>query len=134
MFIGMNYIDGNWLPHRPDFSSINPATEDELGLFPQSTTSEVYEAVAAAKKAQKEWRQLSRIKRGEYFDKLIHYLHAGQSQIAQGISRETGKNLNESIAELNESLHMAQFTFGKSRMPNGEIIPSEIAEKDSYVI
>jgi aldehyde dehydrogenase (NAD+) len=29
---------------------------------------------------------------------------------------------------------MAQFTFGKSRMPNGDVIPSEIADKDSYVI
>lgn len=134
MFIGMNYIDGSWLSHRPDFSSINPATEEAIGLFPISTQVEIDEAVAVAKKAQKSWRQLSRIKRGEYFENLIVELKAGGYQFAQGISRETGKNLNESIAEINEAIHMAQYTFGKSRMPIGDILPSEIAEKDSYVI
>lgn len=134
MLIGMNFIDGSWLPHRPDFSSINPATEEELGLFPESTVAEVDEAVAAAKKAQKSWRQLSRVARGEYFEKLIGILQVSGKQIAEGISRETGKHLNESIAEVNEALHMAQYTFGQSRTAIGSILPSEIAEKDSYVI
>ena len=31
MLIGMNFIDGSWVPHRPEFSSLNPATEEELG-------------------------------------------------------------------------------------------------------
>lgn len=134
MFEGMNYINGTWRIRNASFPSINPSTEKELGFFPQSTMAEIDEAVATAKQAQKSWRQLSRIKRGEYFENLICHLQAGSQQIAQGISRETGKNLNESIAEVNEAIHMAQYTFGKSRMPIGDILPSEIAEKDSYVI
>ena len=60
-----------WTPFRPDFQSLSPATEHELGLYPQSKPAEVIEAVQAAKKAQKKWRQVSRVKRGEYFDKLL---------------------------------------------------------------
>lgn len=134
MYVGMNYIDGNWIHHRPEFSSINPSTEEEVGLFPTSNQAEIDEAVAAAKKAQKSWRQLSRVKRGEYFEKLYKLLEDRSWQIARMISSETGKNLNESVAEINEAIHMAQYTFGKSRMPIGDILPSEIAEKDSYVI
>ena len=134
MFVGMNYIDGSWVPHRPEVSSINPSTEEELGLFPISTQAEIDEAVAAAKKAQKSWRQLSRVRRGEYFEALIGALKIGADDIAQGISRETGKHLNESVAEINEAIHMAQYTFGQSRTAIGSILPSEIAEKDSYVI
>jgi aldehyde dehydrogenase (NAD+) len=134
MLVGMNYIDGSWCPARPDFSSINPSTEEELGVFPQSTPVEVDEAVQVAKKAQKQWKQLSRIKRGEYFDNLIASVKAGASQIAIGISKETGKTLNESTAEVNEAIHMAEYTFGRSRVPIGEMLPSEIPEKDAYVI
>lgn len=134
MFVGMNYIDGAWLPHRPEFASKNPATEDEWGIFPVSTSDEVREAVDAAKKAQKGWRQLSRVKRGEYFEALFKALQFRSESIARMISAETGKHLNESLAEINEAIHMAQYTFGKSRMPVGDILPSEIAEKDSYVI
>lgn len=134
MFIGMNFIDGHWVPHRPEFSSINPSTEEELGLFPISTQAEIDEAVVAAKKAQKSWRQLSRVRRGEYFEALIGALKISASDIAQGISRETGKHLNESVAEINEAIHMAQYTFGQARTRIGDILPSEIAEKDSYVI
>lgn len=134
MFVGMNYIDGTWVPHRPEFASINPATEEEWGIFPTSTQAEIDEAVAAAKKAQKSWRQLSRVRRGEYFEALFKAVQTRSEHIARMISAETGKNLNESIAEINEAIHMAQYTFGKSRMSVGDILPSEIAEKDSYVI
>ncbi len=131
---GQNLVDGKWWPTREDFCAINPATEEVTGWFPNSTSDEVDLAVIHAKKAQKKWRQLSRVSRGEYFDRLCKVLKSQSHWIAEVISVETGKSLNESDAEVNEALHMAQYTFGKSRMPNGEIIPSEIAEKDCYVI
>lgn len=134
MHIGMNYIDGTWTPFRPDFQSLSPATEHELGLYPQSKPAEVIEAVQAAKKAQKKWRQVSRVKRGEYFDKLCQIIKRDKPFLVEAITKETGKSENESLAEVNESLHMAQYVFGKSKMPIGEINPSEIDEKDCFTI
>jgi len=134
MFIGMNYINGLWTYFRSEFKSINPRSEEVLGEFPQSTDQEVLEAVAAAKHAQKAWRGLSRIQRGEYFDKLCQIIKRDATFLIKAISEETGKHENESLAEVNETLHMAQFTFSKARMPNGEVVPSEIADKDSYIL
>ena len=134
MIIGMNYINGEWLPHRPDFPSVNPATEEEIGLFPTSTDAEINEAVAAAKKAQKSWNQLSRVKRGEYFSKLVELVKAELPDIATCIADEIGKSINECMAEINEAIHMAEYTFGKSRTSVGDILPSEIAGKDTFVI
>ena len=54
--------------------------------------------------------------------------------LVEAITKETGKSENESLAEVNESLHMAQYVFGKSKMPIGEINPSEIDEKDCFTI
>ena len=134
MFAGMNYIDGNFCSHRPDFKKLNPSTNEVIGMFPSSTPMEVLEAVVAAKKAQKKWKTVSRIVRAEYFNKLCELVKSRQNLISQMISLETGKSLNESKAEVIESLHMCQYTFGMGRMPNGEVVPSEIAAKDAYVL
>jgi aldehyde dehydrogenase (NAD+) len=131
---GRNFIDGEWQQNRQDFVATNPATEEDIGWFPLSSDNQIDGAVAAAKNAQKAWREMSRVARGEHFDRLCAAIKNHSKWLSEIISVETGKNLNESVAEVNEALHMAQYTFGKSRMPVGDILPSEIAEKDCYVI
>jgi aldehyde dehydrogenase (NAD+) len=130
----MNYVNGDFVPTRPDFSDIDPCTGESLGMFPESDESEVKEAVAAASSAFKTWRQVSRPLRAEYFDRLCDAVKARHDELVQAISQETGKTLNESHAEVIEALHMAQYCFGKGREPCGQIIASEIADKDAYVI
>lgn len=134
LFVGFNYINGKFVAPRSDFLSHNPSTEEILGQFPLSTNEEVREAVAVARKAQPEWNRLSRIERAEYFDKLCECLKSNINDIVSLISLETGKNLNESRAEVMEALHMAQYTFGKGREPVGDVMASELAERDSYTI
>jgi hypothetical protein len=56
MYIGLNYIDGDFLPHRPDFSA-------EGGLFPQSTSKETLEAIEACRKACNIWRRIGHARR-----------------------------------------------------------------------
>lgn len=129
-----NYINGTFYASGNTFASYNPATEEELGQFPISTSSDVCSAVRAAKESQKSWKQLSRIQRGEYINKLCSLVENFKDFIARVISLETGKTLNESNAEVVEAIHMLQYTFGRCRMPVGEIISSEIPGKDVYVI
>lgn len=132
-YTGMNYV-GGFVPTRPDFASINPSTEEVLGYWPQSTPAECDEAVALARKSFRSWSALSRIQRAEYFDNLCHLLKQRTQMIAALISVETGKSLNESKAEVVEALHMAQYCFGKAREASGDVIASELPERDSYVI
>jgi len=134
MYVGMNYINGSFCPHRPDFESWNPSNEEPVGIFPMSNYGDVAEAVQAARHAFFSWRELSRVVRAEYFDRLCEVLKAKKDYVVKAISLETGKSVNESLAEVNEALHMAQYTFGMGRMPFGECVASEIAAKDSYVI
>lgn len=134
MYIGMNYVNGDFVPTRPDFSDIDPCTGESLGMFPDTEPDEVNEAVAAASAAFKTWRQISRPLRAEYFDRLCDAVKARHDELVRAISQETGKTLNESHAEVIEALHMAQYCFGKGREPCGQIIASEIAEKDAYAI
>lgn len=105
-----------------------------MGSFPNSTDSEVTETVAAARRAQKKWQSIGRVQRAEYFDKLCQLIKRDHDKIVKVISEETGKNVNESHAEVIEALHMTQYTFGKARMPSGDVVTSELPERDSYVI
>ena len=134
MIKGKNYINGEFIDGNIYFDKINPSDLEIIGKFPKSDKLLVEEVVKIAKNSQKLWKNISKVKRGEYFDNLCQRISRRKDEIAHLISKETGKNLNESYAEVIEALHMAQFTFGKSRMPSGEIIPSELSERDSYVI
>lgn len=129
-----NFINGNFTKTRADFPKFDPATEEEIGFFPMSRKEEINEAVAAAKAAQPFWRSKSRVSRAELFDNLAQVIKARKDEIAATISREVGKTLNESMAEVIEALHMVQYTFGKGREPFGDVISSEIADRDCVVI
>jgi aldehyde dehydrogenase (NAD+) len=50
------------------------------------------------------------------------------------MARECGKAINESRADVTEGIHMAQYVFGATRMPAGDVLASEIAEKDAYML
>ena len=80
------------------------------------------------------WKEYSRVKRAEYFLTLANLVEQRREEIAEAITLETGKVYNESIAEVNEALHMAQYAFSTGRMPYGEAIASELPEKDAYML
>ena len=141
---GRNYINGEFVTYRrgveggdfatEEYHNINPATGESLGVFPESTQDEVLTAVNHAKVAATAWRNTSRVKRAEYFSRIAQLLEMRKHEFARVISLETGKNYNESIAEVNEAIHMAEFAFGSGRTPTGDIVASELAEKDSYMV
>ena len=137
MFVGRNYIHGQFTKRSPEsdiFHKINPADGKSLGDFPQTHQKEVDFAYESARKTFKSWRKVSRIARAEYFYKISKIIERRLEEIATVISLETGKNYNESIAEVNEALHMAQYAFGSGRTTTGEAVASELAEKDSYML
>jgi len=131
---GKNFINGKWIDSHSGetFESRSPANQDEvLGIFPRSNAQDVDEAVRAARKAFPAWRAVSRIKRGEVFDNFVQMVKKDHEDLSRLMARECGKAINESRADLTEGIHMAQYVFGMTRMPAGDVIASEIAEKDA---
>jgi aldehyde dehydrogenase (NAD+) len=132
---GRHYLDGRWLePQGPMLESRSPADWDDLvGLFPKASAALVAEAVAAARRAYPAWRRTSRIRRAELFDQLAQLIKRETDSLAALMAWECGKVLNECRAEVIEGLHMVQYVFGTARMPMGDVLASEIAEKDAFV-
>tara|TARA_B100000131_G_scaffold323091_1_gene379762 strand:+ start:3726 stop:5267 length:1542 start_codon:yes stop_codon:yes gene_type:complete len=135
MWIGQNYINRNFTNIEEDsFQKINPSTGEVLGEFPKTSKKTVEDTIALARHSFLLWRGKSRVERAEVMLRVAQIVERRREEIATVISLETGKNYNESIAEVNEALHMAQYAFGSGRTPQGEAVASEIAEKDSYML
>jgi len=133
-FEGKNYINGKWQGARQAYTKLNPATGKPQGSFPLSGHMEVEMATESARNTFLKWKKVSRFVRSDYMYKVAQIIERRREELATVISLETGKNYNESIAEVNEALHMAQFAFSSGRYSHGEAIASEIEDKDCYML
>jgi aldehyde dehydrogenase (NAD+) len=131
-----NLIKGQWVDATTGqfLESRNPANWDEvLGKFPRSNGQDVHQAVGAAREAFPVWRRLSRIKRAEYLDAFVQLVKRDHEDVSRLMAKEVGKSINEARADVTEGIHMIQHEFGLGRMPFGEVVASEIEEKDSFI-
>lgn len=133
--VGRHLIAGQWQAAAGStFESLNPARLDDiLGVFPRGTAAEANAAVAAARAAYPAWRRTSRILRAELFDNLAQLVKRETDNLARLMAQECGKVITECRAEVVEGLHMIQYVCGTGRLPYGEVLASEIAEKDAYM-
>src|SRR5206468_2131651 len=71
--------------------------------------------------------------RAELFDNLAQIVKRETDNLAALMARECGKVITECRAEVVEGLHMIQYVFGTGRMPMGDVLASEIPEKELFM-
>jgi len=132
---GRHYLDGEWTDGdgTDTFESVEPATRDVLGSFRRATERDVATAVQAAERAAPAWREMSYIDRAEHLWDVFHELRDRTDELGEIVSRECGKEISEGRADVVEAYHMVEWAAGNARHPHGEIVPSEIASKDSFM-
>lgn len=79
---------------------INPANGAVVDTVPSATKEDVDKAVAAAKKAQKEWAKIPVYQRVEIMYKFIDLVERDKEDLARTLSDETGKPITEARAEI----------------------------------
>lgn len=79
---------------------INPANGSVVDTVPSATKEDVDKAVAAAKKAQKEWAKIPVYQRVEIMYKFIDLVERDKEDLARTLSDETGKPITEARAEI----------------------------------
>jgi acyl-CoA reductase-like NAD-dependent aldehyde dehydrogenase len=127
----LNYINGEWRQastNRVD-ASINPGNKHEIvGYVQKSGKDDLDLAVAAAKKAQVQWKQLSGAARGEYLYKIANVLEKHIDEIAETMTKEMGKTFPEAKGETVRGVAILRYYAGEGMRKVGDVIPSSDSE------
>src|SRR5260221_7359055 len=90
--------------------SRNPTTGEEIGRAPQTMPEDVARAVGRARAAQRKWSEQSFRERSRLIMKARKIILQEMEEIAQLISRETGKPVAEAVSmELAPTLDLMQY-------------------------
>jgi acyl-CoA reductase-like NAD-dependent aldehyde dehydrogenase len=127
-----NYINGEWSEAASGraFENRNPANIEELvGIFPDSTADDVDAAVDAAHAAFQSWRLVPAPKRAEILFRAAEILSKRKETLANEMTREMGKVLDETRGDVQEAVDMTYYMAGEGRRLWGQTTPSELREK-----
>jgi succinate-semialdehyde dehydrogenase/glutarate-semialdehyde dehydrogenase len=130
------YIDGRWTEARSGktLGVINPATEEVLRDVPYGSREDVREAVEAAGRAFQEWSRTTAYDRAAVLKRIADLVRERQEPIAQQLTREQGKTLVESRAEIAQSANNFEWMAEECKRAYGQIIPQSVANKRHWTL
>ena len=120
------YIDGRWQPAASGdtIDVINPANEEVIGTVARAGTSDLDEALSAADKAFKIWKNTSAFDRYKILRKAADLLRKRADIIAQIMTIEQGKPLAESKGETLVGADRIAWMAEEGRRTYGRVIPA----------
>jgi acyl-CoA reductase-like NAD-dependent aldehyde dehydrogenase len=127
-----NFVNGRWedATSGATLRSINPADHGEvLGTFARSDSADVDRAVRAAADAYPGWMRTPPPERAEYMLRVALLLEGRKEELAEVMTREMGKTLKESRADVQEGIDFAHYMAGEGRRAIGQAIPAELPDK-----
>jgi len=131
----LNYIGGKWTRTRTGKvgENRNPADDTEVvGTYQESSSQDVDEAVAAAKKAYASWRLVPAPRRAEYLFKVAAILTERKEAYARDMTREMGKILAETRGDVQEGIDTAYLAGGEGRRLFGDKVPCKLPNKAGW--
>jgi malonate-semialdehyde dehydrogenase (acetylating) / methylmalonate-semialdehyde dehydrogenase len=113
----------------------NPATGEQTGVLDLASTDVVSEVVAGAKQAwAQSWADLSLAKRTRVLFKFRELLDEHKHEIAQLITAEHGKVLDDALGEVSRGLEVAEFACGIPQLIKGGFTENASTNVDVYSI
>lgn len=112
-----NYTGGKWVDASGDtYDIINPATGDEIADVTYSTEADVNRVIENAHMAFEDWRETPPVERSQYLFDLKQELESRQETIAQALTREHGKTLDEARGEIRRGIENVEVAAGIPNM------------------
>jgi len=114
------------------FSTVNPATGEQIETFPFFTARETEAALARAETSFQSYRKLSVHQRARLLSNLAATLPKNQAQLAKVITTEMGKTLSEAEAEVEKCAGEADWyaEYGPQMFADA---PAPTGRVDAYV-
>jgi len=102
-----------------------PVDGSALGSIQMASSSQVAEAIGRARTAFPELRRIPAPRRGDFVRELGNTFRKNKQALAELITLECGKILQESLGEVQEVIDICDFAVGISRQLHGLTITSE---------
>lgn len=129
------FINGEWVDSSSGetFESINPATEEAIGIFQKGNKEDIKCAVEAAESAFKKWSSTPPV-RGEILFKVTEILKAEKERLGKLVTTEMGKVIAEGLGEVQEAIDIFEYMAGEGRRLLGQTSTSELHDKFSMTV
>ena len=122
-------IGDKWVPAKSakTFETINPASEEVLGIVAEGDKADVDEAVKAARAAFEsgKWPSMGPHQRARYLFKIAELIESHTEELAELITLDNGKPLAESTNEVGRTAETFRYYAGWATKFYGETNPSD---------
>jgi malonate-semialdehyde dehydrogenase (acetylating)/methylmalonate-semialdehyde dehydrogenase len=110
----------------------NPATGEVQATVALASTDELRAAVANAKAAQPKWAATNPQRRARVFFKFVELLNTHMDELAELLSREHGKTIEDSKGDVIRGLEVCEFVCGIPHLQKGEFTEGAGPAIDMY--
>lgn len=124
-----HYVNGKWIQGEDYTEVLNPASGEKIVDVPLASETVLNDAVAAAKKAQKAWALEPAPQRAEILYRVGLIMKERKEILAQLLTMENGKVLEEARGEVQEGIDMAFYMAGEGRRLFGQTTNAELKNK-----
>jgi succinate-semialdehyde dehydrogenase/glutarate-semialdehyde dehydrogenase len=121
------YIDGAWRAGSRRFAVRDPFDDSLVAEVTDCDDALIDAAIAAAARAFSSWRSQPAGERGKLLGQLAARMLADERELAELCTRENGKPLKESIAEVRYAASFYSWFGGEAERSYGETIPASHA-------
>ena len=129
------YIGGQFEDGSAAFESVNPATGEPWALMPEARADDVNQAVEAAAQALKDpkWAKLSATARGKLLYRLAELVENNASAIATLETRDTGKIIRETSAQIKYVADFYRYYAGLADKMEGAHVPIDRPDMEVWL-
>ncbi|NVK35908.1 MAG: aldehyde dehydrogenase family protein, partial [Rhodobacteraceae bacterium] len=130
-FIGGKHVEGT----SGRFADVyNPATGEVEGQVSLASEAELAAAVANAKEAQPKWAAVNPQRRARVFMKFVELLNKNMDELAELLSREHGKTIEDAKGDVIRGLEVCEFVIGIPHLQKSEFTEGAGPGIDMYSI
>lgn len=130
------FIGGHWRPSENgrSFTVIDPGDGTQVGTCADCTPVDAEQAIASALEALPAWRSRSARERAAVLMRWYQAVMDDHRQLAERMTRESGKPLSEALDEVRYGASMIQWCAEEAPRTLGEVIPSDRPDRRLLVL
>ena len=130
------FSHGKWIQGKSERKAnvYNPSTGQVIAQVPLCSAAETDEVVQSAVQAFYDWSETPVVERARIMFQMRQIMERRFNEIAELVTREHGKTLAESRAEVQRAVEMVEFSCGIPSLIVGDTMPNIAAEVDAETV